>query len=64
MHNYQYNSSGKFFNFLKEKYENTTNNINWTSDWDNISNCFVVAYIYNAKTLVIEHTEKHPIIND
>jgi len=43
---------------------NTTNNINWTSDWANISNCFVVAYIYNTKTLVIEHTEKHPIIND
>tara|TARA_B110000444_G_scaffold256206_1_gene292098 strand:+ start:981 stop:1865 length:885 start_codon:yes stop_codon:yes gene_type:complete len=43
---------------------NTNNNVNWTSDWDNISNCFVVAYIYNTKTLVIEHTEMHPVIND
>ena len=39
-------------------------NINWTDDWNNINNCYVVAYVYNNENLTIEHTIKHKIINE
>ena len=39
-------------------------NINWTDDWNNINNCYVVAYVYNNENLIIEHTIKHNIINE
>ena len=43
---------------------NENTNTNWTDDWNNIANCYVVAYVYNTETLVIEHTVKHHIINE
>ena len=39
-------------------------NINWNEEWNNMHNCYAVAYIYNTETLVIEHTEKHQISNE
>ena len=38
-------------------------NSNWTNDWNNSHNCSVVAYIYNTKTMTIEHVEKQKIDN-
>ena len=43
---------------------NTDYNPNWTDDWDNINNCAVVAYIYNAETLIIEESILQHIINE
>ena len=43
---------------------NTDYNPNWTDDWDNINNCSVVAYIYNAETLIIEESILQHIINE
>ena len=43
---------------------NTDHNSNWTDSWDNVNNCYVIAYVYNAETLVIEHAKKHRIINE
>ena len=37
-------------------------NINWTIDWDNINNCYIVAYVYNTANLVIEHSTKKYIM--
>ena len=42
----------------------TNSNINWTNDWDNIENCHVIAYVYNSKTLIIEHTSKKSLVNE
>ena len=43
---------------------NTDYNSNWTVDWNNISNCYVVAYIYNDESLIIEESRKKQIINE
>ena len=43
---------------------NENTNANWTDDWNNIADCYVVAYVYNTETLVIEHTVKHHIVNE
>ncbi len=43
---------------------NEDSNINWTENWDNINNCSVIAYVYNTETMVIEHTEKHHLVNE
>ena len=39
-------------------------NSNWTSDWDNINNCFIVAYVYDAESLIILDVVKKAIINE
>ena len=38
-------------------------NSNCTNDWNNSHNCYVVAYVYNTKTMTIEHVEKQKIDN-
>jgi len=43
---------------------NTDYNSNWTDSWNNVNNCYVISYIYNSETLVIEHAKKHRIINE
>lgn len=42
----------------------TSNNVNWNTDWNNINNCHVVAYIYNAETGVIEEASEISINNE
>ena len=37
---------------------NTDHNTNWDSEWDNMNNCYVVGYIYNTETGVIEEVTK------
>ncbi|RPG60229.1 MAG: hypothetical protein CBD51_001285 [Flavobacteriales bacterium TMED191] len=39
-------------------------NSNWTNDWDNINNCFIVAYVYDAESLIIQDVVKKAIINE
>ena len=43
---------------------NTTNNINWSEDWNNINNCYVVAYIYDTKSGVIKEAAKKKFHNE
>lgn len=43
---------------------NTENNTNWTSEWNNINNCYVVAYVYNSQTGVIEEVNKKRVQNE
>tara|TARA_B100000902_G_C27246115_1_gene882693 strand:- start:127 stop:1008 length:882 start_codon:yes stop_codon:yes gene_type:complete len=42
---------------------NENYNANWTNDWNNSNNCYVVAYVYNTETMIIEHVEKKQIGN-
>ena len=39
-------------------------NHNWTSDWDNINNCYVVAYVYETESLIIQDSVKKAIIDE
>ena len=39
-------------------------NTNWTSDWENVNNCYVIAYVYDSKSLIIEDSIKQAIINE
>ena len=34
------------------------------NDWDNINNCFIVAYVYDAESLIIQDVVKKAIINE
>tara|TARA_B100002052_G_C15881879_1_gene599704 strand:+ start:3042 stop:3926 length:885 start_codon:yes stop_codon:yes gene_type:complete len=43
---------------------NESSNINWTDEWTNMSNCSVVAYVYDDKSLIIEESVKKPISNE
>ena len=43
---------------------NTDHNKNWTDDWNNMNNCYVVAYIYNSETGIIEEAAQKPIYNE
>ncbi len=43
---------------------NQDSNTNWTSDWDNINNCYVIAYVYDSESLIIEDSIKKAIINE
>lgn len=43
---------------------NTNHNTNWTDDWDNMNNCYVVAYIYNSETGIIEEAAQNPVYNE
>jgi len=43
---------------------NESSNINWTDKWNNVSNCSVVAYVYDDKSLIIEESTKKRIINE
>ena len=39
-------------------------NTNWTSDWENVNNCYVIAYVYDSESLIIEDSIKQAIINE
>lgn len=41
---------------------NNNYNINWHSEWDNLHNCYVVGYVYNAESLVIEESFKTHVV--
>lgn len=43
---------------------NSDYNINWNEEWNNVHNCYVVAYIYNSQTLIIEESAVQQIINE
>tara|TARA_B100000427_G_scaffold68892_1_gene55255 strand:+ start:2169 stop:3059 length:891 start_codon:yes stop_codon:yes gene_type:complete len=43
---------------------NTEYNNNWTDEWNNINNCHVVGYIYNAETGIIEEAAQKPVYNE
>jgi len=38
---------------------NSSNNINWNSDWNNMENCAIVAYVYDTQNNeLIQASEK------
>ncbi len=43
---------------------NVNNNLNWTEDWNNLNNCYVVAYVYDTKSGVIEEAAKKNVYNE
>jgi len=43
---------------------NTEYNKNWINEWNNLSNCHVVGYVYNLETGIIEEATQKPVYNE
>jgi len=69
-HIYRYAINGTYgesiigLNFTHTMIFDTNANINWTNNWNNLNNCYVVGYVYNTESLVVEESTLKRVVHE